>query len=134
MQKVEEKARDNYDRSQSLVNFFSALKHVNRQDLIQMAASRDVEENEVVQNESEAEHDEESEQPGTTCKVCFAGIPEDGERWCLVPCGHAPFCRACTNILMDGLPPNRENIRRNAGRRTCPICRRDIHNRLQLFI
>ena len=65
------------------------------------------------------------------CRVCLDEIADDEAKWTFIPCGHAPFCTGCTDILMQGLPANRPN---RARIRRCPVCRHDIHNKIRLYM
>ena len=124
-------AWDVFDRNHDFDQFFANVKagsvdDVTREDLYEDGESDSgSEEEEEADPPAPVQHD-----PVNPCKVCFG--PINGERWCIIPCGHAPFCSGCIETVMNGLPADR--ARRTPQQRKCPVCRELIHNKIRIFL
>lgn len=113
-----------FNRHNSLQRFFNSVKHMSHGTQEFRQETSEEEEIDDVNNNEEA-----AESGNVSCRVCLAEIREDETRWCLVPCGHAPFCGPCIERVVGAVPRVSRDLRNS-----CPVCRGVIDSTIRLFI
>ena len=124
------KVWDLYDIHGSIRTFFHHVKHFTDADMERFVNDDSDDSDDDTENDDDdengIEHVDAQENASVHCRVCLATIREEESRWCLIPCGHAPFCGPCCEIIVG---PRITRTRRQ----TCPVCRQDIERSCRLF-
>ena len=125
-----ENAWTRFEENGNLPSFFTSIKRLNSNQYSANGDSDDeVDDDEGdVDDTADARDVDDSNENQPTCKVCLEPINEDDTRWVMVPCGHAPLCTACNNVIMNVPRLTRNRVTR------CPMCRAEVENSIRLFV
>lgn len=125
-----ENAWNRFQENGNLPSFFTSIKKMNNKQYSTNGDSDDEVDDDEDDGDGTADtqdvDDDNENQP--TCKVCLAPIADDDTRWVMVPCGHAPFCTPCNDVIMNVPRLTRNRVKR------CPMCRAEVENSIRLFV